>query len=438
MNRSFRIGDSLPDKISFYHLMLLMAALPFDMFYSYIVLISFAAHTLIHLNQNATRPVVNLRTLALQSVFFVSLLSAIYTVNAAGASDEIGRRAIMCYLPVLFCLNPFDLKKYRPKLLLAFALVCTFIVAFLYIDAFFTIRHYQLPISIILSNHFTNHNFSEPIHMHATFFSMQLALALVSLVTALLNEYRFYRRLFYLACVALLAAGLIQLSSKSVCIALLVIVNIAVPYFLLQGAKRRKFVLISASLSVLLVSGIFSSTNFRTRFVTEFTRDLSLDKSGDVLDSRVERWKVALELIGKAPLKGYGAGSETALLHDSFFDHKLYSSFLNNLNSHNQYLSFLMKSGIAGLLVYIATLAFGFNRAFLKKDLLFFTFMAIITAVSFSENFLDVDKGIIYYAFFFSFFIFSKEDVPRRPPPPQSSKYLTTLATTELIVSSSL
>ncbi|MGZ3873788.1 MAG: O-antigen ligase family protein, partial [Mucilaginibacter sp.] len=373
MNRSFRIGDNLPNKISFYHLMLLMASMPFDMFYSYIVLISFAAHTLIHLNRNVTRPIIKGRTLVLQSVFFVSLLSAVYTVNAAGASNEIGRRAIICYLPILFCLNPVDLKKYRPKLLLAFALVCTLIVACLYMDAFFTIRHYQLPVSIIFSNYFTNHNFSEPIHMHATFFSMQLALALVSLVTALLNEHRFYRRLFYLACIALLAAGLIQLSSKSVCIAVLAIVNVAVPYFLLQGAKRRKFVLISASFSVLLVSGICYSTNFRTRYVTEFTRDLSPDKAGDVLDSRVERWKVALELIGKAPLKGYGAGSETALLHDSFFDHQLYSSFLNNLNAHNQYLSFLLKSGIAGLLIYIVTLVFGFKRAFLKKDLLFFT-----------------------------------------------------------------
>jgi O-antigen ligase len=31
----------------------------------------------------------------------------------------------------------------------------------------------------------------------------------------------------------------------------------------------------------------------------------------------------------------------------------------------------------------------------------------LMALVSLSENLLDVDKGIIFYAFFFSFFIFS-------------------------------
>ena len=41
--------------------------------------------------------------------------------------------------------------------------------------------------------------------------------------------------------------------------------------------------------------------------------------------------------------------------------------------------------------------------------MLFFSFMMVITFVSFSENFLDVEKGVIFYAFFFSFFSFSND-----------------------------
>jgi O-antigen ligase len=127
----------------------------------------------------------------------------------------------------------------------------------------------------------------------------------------------------------------------------------------------------------------------------------------EVFDGRFARWNVVTELIKKKPITGYGSGSETALLQDGFFNHKLYNSYLNRLNSHNQYLSFLLKTGVGGLLIYLGTLAFGFSVALKKKDLLFFAFMMLVAIVSLSENLLDVDKGIFFYAFFFSFFFFS-------------------------------
>ena len=100
----------------------------------------------------------------------------------------------------------------------------------------------------------------------------------------------------------------------------------------------------------------------------------------------------------------------TRLLQESFFNKKLYNSYLFRLNAHSEYLSFLLKSGIVGLAVYLATLVFGFKISLRKKDLLFFTFMLLVATVSLSENLLDVDKGILFYAFFFTFFIFSNED----------------------------
>ncbi len=410
MSELFRIEDSLSNKISYYHITLLMAALPFDMFYSHLILINLIIHTLIHLNKKTIKPVFKLRTLVLQSVFFVTLFSIIYTINITGAYNELGRRAIIFFFPILLCLNQLDLKKYRPQLLLSFSLVCTITILYLYADALITIKHYKLPLKALFSGSFTNHNFSEPINMHATFFSMQVAISLIFLLSVLVKESGLYKKLFYLVCSCILTAGLIQLSSKSIFIALIIIINIAIPYFLLQGAKRWRFVVAASFISVLLIAGILYSNTFRERYLIELTADLSPAKNGEILDSRLARWGVATGLIAKRPIIGYGAGSEMDLLHQSFFDHKLYSSFLNNLNAHNQYLSFLIKSGVIGLLIYVGTLAFGFNIAFRQGDLLLFAFITIITVVSLSENFLDVDKGIIFYAFFLSFFIFSNEN----------------------------
>ncbi len=390
--------------------MLLMASLPFDMFYSHLILISLSIHTLIHLNKNTFKPVFTLRTLVLQSAFFVTILSTIYTINYPEAFHEWGKQITIFLLPLLFCLNPLDIKKYRPQLFLAFALVCTATIIYLYFDAIITLRYYSLPFRTLFSGAFTNHNFSEPINMHATFFSMQVMLALTYMLYVLIKERSLYTRLFYLACSVVLTAGLIQLSSKSIFVVLLIIINIALPLFLLKGAARLKYIVGAAAFSVLLVIGILNSSTLKERFVTELKQDMSKQAVGEVEDGRLARWDVAAGLITKAPVIGYGAGSEIGLLQQSFFNKKLYNSYLFRLNAHSQYLSFLLKSGIIGLAVYLATLVFGFSISIKKKDLLFFTFMLLVAAVSLSENLLDVDKGIFFYAFFFTFFIFSNED----------------------------
>jgi len=415
MGSLFKISDSLANKISYYHLMLLMASLPFDRFYSHLILISYIIHTLIHLKRNTIKPIFKLRTAILQSVFFITLLSTIYSINRNEGINEWGKQITILLFPLVFCLNPLDIKKYRPQLLLWFAVVCTATVVYLYADAFITIRHYHLPFSAIVSAAFINHNFAEPIDMHATFFSMQLTIALVYLLTVLIKERVLYTRLFYLLCTVILTAGLIQLCSKSVFIVLLIVINIAVPYFLFQGRGRWKSVIVSSLFSLLLIAGVLYSGTFRERFLNELKVDMSKASAKETSDGRLARWKVVTGLISKAPVIGYGAGSEIGLLQGGFYNHKLYNSYLNKLNAHNEYLSFLLKSGAVGLLIYIATLAFGFNISFKQKDLLFFTFTLLIAIVSISENILDVDKGIFFYAFFYSFFAFSHESLQTVP-----------------------
>jgi len=389
--------------------MALLASLPFNMFYSHLILASYTIHTLIHLDKRSIKPLLNWRTLALQSVFIVTVLSTIYAINKHDAFDEWGKRITVLIFPIVFCLNPLDIKKYRQQLLMVFALVCTATIIYLYIDALIVTGHYKLPVSQLFSPAFTNHNFSEPIDMHATFFSMQVVVALIYLLTVLMNERSFYRKLFYLLCSAILAAGLIQLSSKSILVVLVIAVNAALPFFLLKGKQRLRFILVSASLTILAGIVIMNSGALKERYVAELRLDLSKSPPGATTDSRWSRWGAATELIGQSPVIGHGAGSEIGLLQTTYFDHKLFNSYLNRLNAHSEYLSFLIKSGIIGLLVYIASLVFGFNIAFRRKDLLFLTFMMLITIVSLSENLLDVDKGTFFYAFFFTFFVFSGE-----------------------------
>jgi len=414
----FTIKDTLANKIALFHLLLLMGSLPFDMFYSHLILISLIIHTAIQFKKtdffNVRKKPAVLHILS--SVFLITVYSTAYAADRASAYNEWGRQILILLFPLVFYLLRIDLKKYRNFLLMGFSLVCTATVCFLYLYAVFTIRFYGLPLLSLFSHAFANHNFSAPVDIHATFFSMQLGLSLIFLLSLFLQEQRMRYRLLLLFCMLVLSAGLIQLSSKSVCCCMFLLINLGLPWFLNGKIAIRQYVLVTATVSLIAVGLIFSLgtlSTLRERFVGQLRNDLSQAPAVEFGDSRLSRWNIVAGLIARSPVTGYGAGSEIPLLRDSFFEHQLYRSFLSRLNAHNQYLSFLLKSGVIGLLIYLATLLFGFRKAIAGRDLLFFAFVSLIAFVSLSENLLDVNKGIIFYAFFFSFFIFSAEDKPQ-------------------------
>ncbi|MFI5161096.1 MAG: O-antigen ligase family protein [Sphingobacteriales bacterium] len=408
MRGLFLIRDNLANKISYYHLVLFLLSLPFDRFYSHLILISFAIHTLIHFNRLAVKPILNWRTFMLQSVFFVTAISTIYASNKSLAFNEWGLDISILLFPILFCINPLNLKKYRSQILLLFAMGLTATIIYLYVNAILTIQFYGLPLSLLFTEAFTNHNFAQPIDMHATFFSLQIAVVLVYIVSLLIKEQRTTVRVFYTVIGLVLLAGIIQLGSKSVFAALILTIVIAFPYLILEGSRRKRFVLIAASATLLIATFIAVTPAFRDRYLTELKDDFSA-RTSQTVEPRIVRWEIAVNLISKAPLIGHGAGSEIPLLQEKYFEKKFYTSYLHRLNAHNEYMSFIIKSGIWGLVVYLATLTYGFRIAIRKKDIVFFGFMMLLAVVSLSENILDVDKGVMFYSFFFPFFVFTSE-----------------------------
>ncbi len=411
MRKLLLINDTLANKISFYHVLLLLISLPFDYYYSHVILASFAIHTLIHFKKSEVKPILTRNTFLLQSVFLVTLIGTTYTHYKSEAFNDMGRQIVIFIFPILFCINPLNIKKYRQQLLVVFALYCTATVAYLFANALHVIHYYHYPVKVLFSHAFTNHSFSDPIGMHATFFSMQVGIALICLLSVLVKPGSTTVRLFYFFCCLMLIAGLIQLSSKSVVAVMFVAVNFVLPFYMLTGKRRIIFLSTGIAISLLTVIILAQSATFKERYFNSFSKDMTERSGAETIDSRITRWGVVLQLIHQSPVVGYGSGSEIPLLKDAFFKNKLYDSYLNGLNSHNQYLSFWLKSGIGGLLIYLITLGYSFKIAFKTRDVVFITFMLLIAVVSLSENIFDVDKGTMFYGLLYSFLVFSKQRI---------------------------
>ena len=418
MKNLFSIKDTSENRISFYHLLIFLLTLPFDRFYSTAVLISFSIHSLIFFRRQQFRQLKK-EIIILQSAFFITFISSLYAPSFSEGWEIASRQLAIFIFPLLFSLTRLDLKKYSPLILTGFAAGCALTVVYLYYDAINVIIYNRLSLRELFSADFVNHNFSLPIEMHATYLSMMLAIAFIHLLHQLFTV-KYKKLLLIIMCIVILA-GLIQLGSKSVLIALLFIINIFFPLFVLSGKQRKKFFTVAAAVSVLLGMLIFSIDIFRTRYIRMLKNDLFANAAFTEQHSRMDRWDAAATLIKHSPLIGTGSGTETPLLKELYFERKIYDAYLGSLNAHNQYLSFLIISGVFGLLIYLGTLFWGLRRSLKRKDIMLISFIVLVITVSLSEDMLDVNKGIFFYAFFFSLFALQKAGAPTLNVPGRSN-----------------
>lgn len=400
----------MENKISYCHLAAFVILLPFDRFYSQLVLASLLLHTIIHLNRERLHSVLSFQNLVLASIFLLNLVAIVYSSDKTQALKDFQRQLAILLFPLIFSLTGLQLNEYRTRVLKWMGLSAVFTILYLYGDAIHIILYNRLSLKILFSQVFINHNFSEPIGIHATYLSMYVALATVVFLHYFLVEKNIKNRVLYAFAIGILLAGLFQLASRSVLIAMIIIVLLVFPFFIEKGLRRSRFIIVSLLIILIAILGISRIDSFRKRYVADFKNDLTQASiNNELLESRALRWHYVVRLIEHSPVIGYGSGSEKRLLKEQYFENKLYNSYLNELNAHNQYLSILLKTGAIGLLIFLFTLFYGFRTGWRSRDIILMAFLILFSIVSFSENTLDVNKGIFFYAFFFSFLIKSRE-----------------------------
>ncbi len=408
MKRLFIIEDSMSNKISYYLLAAFLVTLPFARFFSEWLFIVFCLHTLIHFKVESLAGLKNQKVWIAGSAFMVSILAVTYSAHPyEGFEDALDQIAILLF-PVFLSITHLPLQKYKYRLLEIFGLTCVLTVLYLFSTAFEVIHYFHLPIASLLKAPFINQNFTDPIGLHATYFSMYVLLS-ICIFVFLFYSSRLKRNLTYIFYSLILLAGLVQLASRATIIAVGILFIFIIPFFLLHGKKRVLFLIASLSLSALMLFAIFQVGSLRKRYFSDFENDLSAQyrDPGDLTESRMARWNLEWQLIEKAPLLGYGTGSEKFVLDKEYFKNKFYRSFLLNLNSHSQFLSFWLTAGLGGLLIYLSVFYFGVRLSVKTKDFLLLSLLSLLFIVSFSENILDVSKGVLFYGYFLPFLLFT-------------------------------
>jgi O-antigen ligase len=178
---------------------------------------------------------------------------------------------------------------------------------------------------------------------------------------------------------------------------------------LLKGQKFKVIVL--SIIGILLVSvAFFSVTKFHNKpnrnFSIDLIKALAKSQSSQIsmhdngLTVRLAIWRSAFDLVKQKPLLGVGTGAETQSLIAKYREKKLEYLVSEKLNSHNQYISFIVTFGIVGFFILSIAYVFQFYTCLKFSNewfryYLIFVLLVFITMLT--ESILNRFHGITLF-----------------------------------------
>lgn len=121
--------------------------------------------------------------------------------------------------------------------------------------------------------------------------------------------------------------------------------------------------------------------------------------SGHSVIMRWVYWKNAFKIIKKNQVFGVGTGDVQDAFNNEYKHQKILSQKYY-LRAHNQYITYVVSFGIVGLTWFLIFLFYPFIKLKLYKDLFYLSFFCIILLSMLSEDTLETQVGITFFAFF--------------------------------------
>lgn len=142
----------------------------------------------------------------------------------------------------------------------------------------------------------------------------------------------------------------------------------------------------------------------RNKFV-ELLKIENINK-GEVTSTNIRYtiYETAQRLIIASPIVGYGIGDYNDVLLEKYRQDGNQLLVEGKYNAHNQYFSLLLIGGIIVLLAFIFTTGINLIYAIRYNNQLLILLLVFYTIVMFTENILERESGIIFFAFFLNFF----------------------------------
>ncbi len=291
---------------------------------------------------------------------------------------------------VLFFLTPILLKRKKENalLLLSFIIGCFTAITIVFIY------------SIVNEVHFGKQAFIDVLDIHHTYLSMYLLVFINCFMVLMFTKEKKLNNVMKLTlivlCIISVAIFYILGSKVSMLILLLLFLLHSLP----ELSKKNTPVYIGL-LSIILI------------ILLSFNNKLSVSYE-KALDFRIQVWEMSFNSFESNPMFGDLSLPEKDILNFNHYLNGKYYFLDSDLNSHNQYLSILMRFGVVGLFILFLFVINIFRKTSKKtskrtvREVL--GFLVISLTVCYIENILDRHHGIVFITFFYNYYLVAIEN----------------------------
>lgn len=235
--------------------------------------------------------------------------------------------------------------------------------------------------------------------IHPIYLSMHIGVAMIFSLFLVHNGLQ-WKKLIALVLINVVFVGfLLIMIKKGPMIALVLVAGYLVLMF-----KNKKLYAVFGLATMGLVAVILFNPKVNQRF-SELLQvqdaDNTLTNSTNI---RYSIYQCVSDVIPDAGMLGYGIGDGKSALISCY---EKRNSFLadSDYNSHNQYLGIILNTGYIGLFFLSIFLFYHLVRSFYKKNYLLTAMILFYCIVMFSENILERENGVLFFAFFINFFL---------------------------------
>lgn len=344
------------------------------------------------------------RKIQFNNSLFLWLLISLFVLNVVGLlySENLNRGFIIITRQISFVLFPLLYSIYCVKnisilfrtyivAIFCFIVVCELntLYRFFYLSDVF-----PLNLELFLSFRYTGAELTKAIGIHNAYFGMYIIFSNVLIISFLQKVKKNYNQFLLILLVSFQSIFILQMVAKTAIIINTIIVVFSLVYFLIK-LKRIKVLILLISLTLAL--GWFSAKYLDLPLNRIADRYIEL-KSGDdaIRDTRVKMWNSSIPIIKKNYVFGVGTGDVEDLLHKEYEIKNIQS----RSNIHNQFLDYLLRFGVVGIVIFLSVLGVALYKAIKTKNYIYFCFTIIIIGCCMTENILSRQWGIIFYAYF--------------------------------------
>ncbi len=339
------------------------------------------------------------------SLFLLHLLGLLYTSNFEYAIKDLKIKLPILFLPIVFITSPpLSVREFRSilKVLLITALLSSIYGMYYYLR-YFQVTFFELR----EMSHFISHIRLSLLNTIAAFAAFYLLAK---------NNWRklSYTNFYYLM------AGIWLFIFNGIMGARMGLVVFFI--LLLLGSIflviRHKKIWLAAVLLVLMIAlPILSyvtlpSIKMRTHEVVYELQSYQLnqDPNGKSIAQRFVYWNIAWDIFKTAPVIGIGTGDVADAFNSYYLAHPNLLQQQYQHRAHNQWLTILLTFGIIGLLLFMLVV---FYPLFYKRKYLDYFYIVFFIAFALSlltEDTLETQAGVTFYALFNCLFLFAKPE----------------------------